>query len=301
MSNPPPDLLTLHAGNHPEKLALVEDRPGQEPRSWTYADLERESNQLANALLGLGLRPGDKVVWCGLNSPGIVRMVHAVGRAAQRRSCRDRWLHDDLHVGHHGSPEGCAAQERRRSGSDPRAPGVTLTLFDEDGKEITEPKVPGELYVKSKGVFTTYHKAQEKYEKGRRGEWLSVGDVAYRDADGYYYICDRKSDMIISGGMNIYPAEIESALEQHPGVADVAVFGIPSEEWGESVHAVIVPHHGETLSAEDVVTFARDRLAGYKIPRSVSCQDEIPRTASGKILKRVLRAPFWKGHGNQIL
>lgn len=116
MSNPPPDLLTLHAGNHPEKLALVEDRPGQGPRSWTYAALERESNQLANALLGLGLRPGDKVVWCGLNSPGIVRMVHAVGRAAQRRSCRDRWLHAMIYTsGTTGRPKGAL----RKNAGDP--------------------------------------------------------------------------------------------------------------------------------------------------------------------------------------
>jgi fatty-acyl-CoA synthase/long-chain acyl-CoA synthetase len=161
--------------------------------------------------------------------------------------------------------------------------------------------VPGELYVKSKSVFSTYHKAQEKYDKGRRGDWLSVGDVAYRDTEGFYYICDRKNDMIISGGMNIYPAEIEATLESHPAVADVAVFGIPSEEWGESVHAVVVRHDGETIAAEGLIGFARQHLAGYKIPRSVSFTDEIPRTASGKILKRVLRAPFWKGHGSQVL
>jgi len=128
-----------------------------------------------------------------------------------------------------------------------------------------------------------------------------VGDVAYRDAEGFYYICDRKNDMIISGGMNIYPAEIEATLESHPAVADVAVFGIPSEEWGESVHAVVATHLGETLSEGDLIAFARGHLAGYKLPRSVSFTDEIPRTASGKILKRVLRAPFWKGHGSQLL
>jgi fatty-acyl-CoA synthase/long-chain acyl-CoA synthetase len=99
--------------------------------------------------------------------------------------------------------------------------------------------VAGELYVRSANVFDTYHKAQDKYDQDRRGDFHTVGDIAYRDEEGYYYIADRKSDMIISGGMNIYPAEIEAALEQHPGVFDVAVFGIPSEQWGEQVHAVV--------------------------------------------------------------
>jgi acyl-CoA synthetase (AMP-forming)/AMP-acid ligase II len=106
--------------------------------------------------------------------------------------------------------------------------------------------------------------------------------------------------MIISGGMNVYPAEIEAALERHPGVADVAVFGIPSEEWGESVHAVVVPRPGRTLASDEVVAFARERLAGYKIPRSVAIASEIPRNGSGKILKRVLREPFWQGRRARV-
>ncbi len=96
------------------------------------------------------------------------------------------------------------------------APGVELKLFDDDGNEVTEPGVPGELFIRSAGVFNTYHKAQDKYEEDRRGDFHTVGDVAYRDDEGYFYICDRKKDMIISGGMNIYPAEIEAALEAQP-------------------------------------------------------------------------------------
>src|SRR6185295_2791535 len=131
--------------------------------------------------------------------------------------------------------------QRRKPGSCGRpAPGVELALFDDDGNEIAEANKPGELYVSSGSVFDAYYKAEEKYEKGRRGRFHSVGDVAYRDEEGFYYICDRKNDMIISGGMNIYPAEIEAALERHPAIIDVAVFGIPSDEWGESVHAIVV-------------------------------------------------------------
>jgi fatty-acyl-CoA synthase/long-chain acyl-CoA synthetase len=180
------------------------------------------------------------------------------------------------------------------------APGVELALFDDDGKPVTEPNVPGELFIRSASVFNTYYKAEDKYEEDRRGDYHTVGDVAYFDEEGYVYICDRKKDMIISGGMNIYPAEIEAALEQHEDIFDVAVFAVPSEEWGESVHAVVVARPGATLSDADVVAFAREHLAGYKVPRSVSFMDELPRTGSGKILKRVLREPFWAGHDTRV-
>ncbi len=177
------------------------------------------------------------------------------------------------------------------------APGVEIKLFDDEGREITAANVAGELYVRSASVFDTYHKAQDKYDQDRRGDFHTVGDIAYRDEEGYYYIADRKSDMIISGGMNIYPAEIEAALEQAPGIFDVAVFGIPSEQWGERVHAVVVKAPGHTdLTEGQIIDFARHHLAGYKIPRSVSFTDELPRTGSGKILKRELRARFWAGH-----
>jgi fatty-acyl-CoA synthase/long-chain acyl-CoA synthetase len=180
------------------------------------------------------------------------------------------------------------------------APGVQIKLLDEERREITEPGVPGELYVRSPSVFAAYHKDPAKYESSRVGDFFSVGDIAYRDDEGFYYICDRKHDMIISGGMNVYPAEIEHTLERHPHVLDVAVFGIPSEQWGESVHAVVVVQPGETLGQEDVVAFAREHLAGYKVPRSVSFAEEIPRTGSGKILKRLLREPFWAGRSRRV-
>ena len=139
---------------------------------------------------------------------------------------------------------------RRKPGSCGRAvPGVEIRLYDESGAEVTEPGVPGEVFVRSVNVFEAYYKAKDKTAATRREGFATVGDIAYRDADGFYYICDRKSDMIISGGMNIYPAEIEAALERHPDVADVAVFGIPSEEWGESVHAVMVPRLGQSPSS----------------------------------------------------
>jgi acyl-CoA synthetase (AMP-forming)/AMP-acid ligase II len=175
------------------------------------------------------------------------------------------------------------------------APGVEIRLLNEAGHEVTGtgPDHPGELFVRSTGIFDDYYKQRDSYDSARRDDFHTVGDIAYRDEEGYFYICDRKSDMIITGGMNVYPAEIEAALEQHPAVYEAAVFGIPSEDWGEAVHATVVRRPGASLSAEDLVAYGREHLAGYKIPRSVSFLDELPRTGSGKVLKRVLRAPYW--------
>jgi len=189
----------------------------------------------------------------------------------------------------------------RKPGSCGRpAPRVEIILIDENGNEVREPHVPGELFIRSPSVFTTYHKAQDKSQEDRRGDMQTVGDIAYFDEEGFYYICDRKKDMIISGGVNIYPAEIEAALEHHPDILDVAVFGIPSEQWGESVHAVVVKRPGSEIDAAAVKDFARAHLAGYKVPRSIEFRTEIPRTGTGKILKRELRAPWWKDHTSSV-
>ena len=192
--------------------------------------------------------------------------------------------------------------QRSKPGSCGRpAPGVEIRLFAEDGHVVDKPHEPGELFVRSASVFSTYHKAHEKFLEEQRDGWQTVGDIAYFDEDGFYFICDRKKDMIISGGVNIYPAEIEHALEHHEEIVEAAVFGIPSEEWGESVHAVVVKRPESTLDEAGVQAFAREHLAGYKVPRSVSFADEIPKTGSGKMLKRELRAPFWKDHASGVL
>jgi acyl-CoA synthetase (AMP-forming)/AMP-acid ligase II len=179
-------------------------------------------------------------------------------------------------------------------------PGVEIKLFDDDGNEVTEPMQPGELYVLSDATFATYYKDPDKYEKGKRGDYMSVGDIAYVDDEGFYYICDRKNDMIISGGVNIYPAEIEAVLVAHPDIADAAVFGIPDEEWGEAVHAVITTYNGGDVEQSGLETFCREHLAGYKVPRSHVVMKEIPRSASGKILKRELREPYWAGRSSRV-
>ncbi|MBP6014459.1 MAG: AMP-binding protein [Alphaproteobacteria bacterium] len=180
------------------------------------------------------------------------------------------------------------------------APGVEIRLFDDSGNVVSTPNTEGELYVKSANMFSTYHKAHDKFMADRRDGWQTVGDIATFDEEGFYYICDRKKDMIISGGVNIYPAEIEAALETHPDINDVAVFGIPDEEWGEAVHAIVVVRPGVTLTKEQITAYAREHLAGYKVPRSLSYLTEIPRTGSGKILKRDLRKPFWEGRKSRV-
>ena len=182
------------------------------------------------------------------------------------------------------------------------APMVEIRLYDDDGNVVTAtgPDAPGELYVRSASTFADYYKQHDKFEEDHRDGFQTVGDVAYRDDEGYFYICDRKKDMIISGGMNIYPAEIEAALEQHPDIYEAAVFGIPSDEWGESVHAVVVPRAGVDLDEGAVKAHARAHLAGYKVPRSISWLDEIPKTGSGKILKRELRQPFWADRTSNV-
>jgi len=193
-------------------------------------------------------------------------------------------------------------QLRKPSSCGKPAPGVEIRLLDADGNEVTGtgPEHSGELYISSAAVFNEYYKQPESYRAAMHDGFHTVGDIAYRDSEGFYYICDRKNDMIISGGMNVYPAEIEAALEQHPGIFDVAVFGIPSEQWGEQVHATVVLAPGTSLLEEDVIAYAREHLAAYKCPRSVTFAAELPRTGSGKLLKRELRAPYWAGQAKQV-
>jgi acyl-CoA synthetase (AMP-forming)/AMP-acid ligase II len=188
-------------------------------------------------------------------------------------------------------------QMRKPGSCGTEAPLVEIRLYDDDGRVVTDtgPDATGEVYVRSATVFSDYYKQHDKFEEDHRDGFQTVGDIAYRDDEGFIYICDRKKDMIISGGMNIYPAEIEAALEQHPDIYEAAVFGIPSEDWGESVHAVVVRRPGSDLDDAAVVAHCRAHLAGYKVPRSISWADELPKTGSGKVLKRELRAPFWTG------
>lgn len=165
-----------------------------------------------------------------------------------------------------------------------------VKLLDESGEELREDEV-GEIYTHTPWCFEGYWKLPEKTAEAFRGEHLSVGDMARRDEDGYYYLVDRKNNMIISGGLNIYPSELENLLAAHADVLDVAVIGKPDTKWGESVHGVIVLRDGAQTTEQEIIAWCTGRIADYKRPRSVEFirDEDMPRTATGKILHRVLR------------
>jgi acyl-CoA synthetase (AMP-forming)/AMP-acid ligase II len=145
-----------------------------------------------------------------------------------------------------------------------------------------------------------WHKPDETARTITPDGWLRTGDAGYKDDDGFIYLHDRIKDMIVSGGENIYPAEVENALMSHPSVADAAVIGVPSERWGETVKAIVVAAPGASPTAEELIEHCRDRVARYKCPTSVDFADALPRNPSGKILKRELREPYWEGRSRQI-
>jgi len=187
----------------------------------------------------------------------------------------------------------------RKPGSAGTPPeGQEVLLLDDDGNPVPEGQ-PGELWVRN-GYLASYYNQPEATERAMRDGYFSVGDIAYRDAEGYYYICDRKIDMIISGGVNIYPAEIETCLHAHPAVRDAAVIGVPDDHWGESVKAVVALQPGAGATEQELIDWCRGRIADYKRPRSVDFVSELPRDQAGKLLKRRIRAPYWESAGRTI-
>ena len=179
-------------------------------------------------------------------------------------------------------------------------PGIEIKLIDEEGNVVTEPDKLGALWAKTRSAFIGYYKDEAKTKQSIDGEWSSPGDIAYFDEEGYYYLADRKHDMIISGGENIYPAEIEEVISKLPQVSEVTVFGVPHEHWGEEVKAAVILKEGETVGEEEFLDYCKDHLAGYKRPRSVDFVDDFPRTATGKVLKRILKKPYWKNQERNI-
>jgi fatty-acyl-CoA synthase len=165
-----------------------------------------------------------------------------------------------------------------------------IRLLDADGHEVPDGEV-GELFSRTPYTFDGYWRNPQKTADAMRGPWCSVGDMARRDSQGYIHLVDRKSNMIISGGENVYPSEVEGVIGAHPKVKDVAVVGVPHDKWGEAVQAVVVAHEGSDLSEGEVLDWCRSRMAGYKRPQSVQLvsESEMPRTATGKILHRVLK------------
>ncbi|MCK4908919.1 MAG: long-chain-fatty-acid--CoA ligase [Planctomycetes bacterium] len=168
-----------------------------------------------------------------------------------------------------------------------------VKLLDDKGRKVPVGEV-GEIYSRGPMLFDKYYKLPEKTKSSFQGEWFSAGDLGKKDNDGYYYIVDRKDNMIITGGEHVYPSEVEEVISKHPAVFDVAVIGVPDEKWGEAVQAVIILKDGQKSRPEEIINFCRERMATYKKPKSVDFikNSAMPRTVSGKILHRELRKKY---------
>ncbi len=171
-----------------------------------------------------------------------------------------------------------------------------IKILDENRQPVPDGQV-GELFYRTPHLFTEYWQAPEKTQEAFEGEWSSAGDMVRRDEDGYYVLVDRKANMIITGGENVYPSEVENAVGGHPAVKDVAIIGIPDAKWGEAIKAIIILNEGYQASPElqkDIMNFCSGKIAGYKKPKTIDFikDDEMPRTGTGKILHRLLREKY---------
>jgi acyl-CoA synthetase (AMP-forming)/AMP-acid ligase II len=177
--------------------------------------------------------------------------------------------------------------------------GVEVRIVDDEDAP-QPPGAMGQVIMRGPQLMRAYWNRPDETAEALRNGWLHTGDAGTLDQDGYLYILDRVKDMIVSGGENVYPRVVEDALMSHPAVAEVAVIGVPDPQWGESVKALVVRRDGAAVQAADLIDYCRDRLAGFERPRSVEFPDELPRTASGKVLKRTLREPYWQGHDRRV-
>ena len=179
-------------------------------------------------------------------------------------------------------------------------PGVEIRILGPDGNPVPTGEV-GEVVTRSSNNMLGYWNLPDATAKTMTADgWIHTGDAGYLDEDGYLFIHDRMKDMIITGGENVYPAEVESAIFGHPAVQEVAVIGIPDQKWGETVKAVVVPKPGASIEEADIIAWARERIAAFKAPRSVDVIEALPRNASGKILRKDLRAPYWEGYERMV-
>lgn len=192
-----------------------------------------------------------------------------------------------------------AGNKRMRSAGKP-LPGVEIRVVDASGNDVAQGEV-GEVITRSSNNMLGYWNLPDATAKTLTGDnWIHTGDAGYLDDDGYLYIHDRVKDMIISGGENVYPAEVESAIYGHPDILEVAVVGVPDDKWGEAVKAFCVPKAGATVDPDSVIAWARERIAGFKVPKSIDVISALPRNASGKILRKDLRAPYWAGRERMV-
>lgn len=193
------------------------------------------------------------------------------------------------------SPEGA----KKKNAAGKPLPSVQIKIIDQQGN-ILPPGQVGEICIHSPARMIGYWNNEKATQEILRNGWIYTGDAGYLDEEGYVYVCDRIKDMIICAGENIFPAEIEAAIAEHPAVAECAVIGIPDDLWGEAVKAFVVlkPHH--ELKARDLISFLRSKIADYKIPKQISFEKALPRNASGKLLKRQLKEPYWQGRERMV-
>jgi len=178
--------------------------------------------------------------------------------------------------------------------------GVELSIHDETGK-VLDPGERGEVCAKGGNYMIEYWNKPGATEEAFDGGWYHTGDAGYLDEEGYLFLVDRVKDMIVTGGENVYSAEVENAISTHAAVDQVAVIGIPSEEWGEAVHAIVILEEGAEATAADIISHARESIAGYKVPKTVDFRTEpLPLSGAMKVLKRELREPYWEGHEKRI-
>jgi acyl-CoA synthetase (AMP-forming)/AMP-acid ligase II len=177
---------------------------------------------------------------------------------------------------------------------------VEVAIVDQAGNEVPRGTV-GEIAARGANMMRGYWNKPEQTRAAMPGDgWLRTGDGAYMDERGYIFIVDRVKDMIVTGGENVFSAEVENAIGSHPGVAMCAVIGVPSEEWGEAVHAVVVPRAGHAVAEADIISHCKQKIAGYKCPKSVEIRAELPLSGAGKILKAQLREPYWKDRARRV-
>jgi acyl-CoA synthetase (AMP-forming)/AMP-acid ligase II len=301
-------LLAISCGAHvvmlrmPDPAAVVE---GLEAQRITHTFLvpallaamtqvpgvaERDFSALQALSYGASPMPLPVMRACLKLFPGVMHQVYGMTEACGVVSSLGPADHDDPAVAHRLISAGTPTH------------GVEIEIRDPATGDPVPTGEPGELWVRTEQLMGGYWGKPEATAAAITPDgWLRSGDGGHMDADGYVYVTDRIKDMIISGGENIYPAEIERVLAEHPDVADVAVIGVPDEQWGEVPKAVVVPAGGATVDADALISFCRDQLATFKCPKSVDVLDELPRNPTGKVLKKELRAPYWEGRERRIV
>jgi acyl-CoA synthetase (AMP-forming)/AMP-acid ligase II len=195
------------------------------------------------------------------------------------------------------TPEGQKLDKLRAAGRP--VPIAEVRIVDSDGRDVPAGTV-GEIVARGPMVMSGYWNKPEQTAEALRDGWMHTGDSGYMDADGFVFVVDRIKDMIVSGGENIYSAEVENAILQMPEVAQCAVIGVPDDKWGERVHAVIVLRSGKILDAQAAIAHCKSMIAGYKCPRSVEFRTELPFSAAGKLMKYQLREPFWRERERRV-